>query len=145
MLTYEKKLEKQRLKYKKRKEKATLKSNANKYKKEIKEIENNYLEEPEWVEKWNTSKKLVYLLIINCTIIEIYSMIVMVHLQDLSALSVLITTIIGESLSYGIYCLKAFFSKKEEENLKFEREKFEDEVQDNELDDNYLTERESEE
>lgn len=134
----EKKLKKQELKYKKLKEKATLKSKANKYKKEIQEIKSEYTNEPEWKETWNTSKKLVYLLIVNCTLIEIYAMVMMGILKDLSALSVLITTVLGESISYGIYCLKAFYSKKEEEQLKFERDKFDKGELSIDLPENYL-------
>lgn len=80
------------------------------------------------LEKFTTSKLLMYLIFINCTVIEIYSMWIMYHLSDLSALSTLIGAVIGESLSYAVYCAKSFNDSKEEAKSKLERDKFLSEV-----------------
>ena len=135
MTSLERKTKRQQKRFQKRRDKARLKASKVKFKNEIYMIEHEDFKEPEWKERWTTSKKLMYLLIINCTVVEIYSMAAMIYLKDLSALSVLISTVIGESISYGIYCLKSYFSKKSEERLKFEREQGED---DESNDDVYL-------
>ena len=57
--------------------------------------------------KLSTTKRIVAFLIINFTIVEAYSLWVMVKLQDLSALSVLVTSVIGEVIAFAIYALKA--------------------------------------
>lgn len=74
--------------------------------------------------KITTTKILMYLILANCTVIEIYSMWVMYHFADLSALYSLIGAVIGESLSFAIYCFKSFNETKEEELLKLQRDKF---------------------
>ena len=66
----------------------------------------------------------MYLILINCTAVELYSMWIMYHLSDLSALYSLIGAVVGESLSYAIYCAKSFNETKEEVKTAFEREKF---------------------
>ena len=43
--------------------------------------------------------------------------------RDLSYLGVLITDIAAQAITYGIYCLKAYHGKKQEEQMKFEKEK----------------------
>jgi cytosine/uracil/thiamine/allantoin permease len=120
-MTYEAKLKRQEIIYKRKKDKARLKANKLKLKKEINDIINEQKGDIE-EEKVPTSKKIFYILFINCTILEIYSMWAMIHLNDLSALTTLISSIIGETMSYAIYCLKSYFGKKEEENMKFQRE-----------------------
>ena len=77
-----------------------------------------------------TSKLFMYLIVINCTIIEAYSMFVMIHFADLSSLSALMCAVIAESVSFAVYCAKAYFGKKGEvdaelkrEDMDFEREK----------------------
>ena len=52
--------------------------------------------------------KLCFLMIVaNCTVIELYSMIAMWHFGDLSALYSLIGAVVGESIAYVSYCAKA--------------------------------------
>ena len=81
--------------------------------------------------------------------VEIYSMWIMFTLQDLSALYSLIGAVIGESISYAIYCTKSFKENKEEAIISFEREKFDyekynmankDEEESDELDDEFIDE-----
>ena len=57
--------------------------------------------------KINTSKLLIGFIFINCVTVEIYSMWVMYVLSDLSALSVLMTAIIGETFAYAVYSIKS--------------------------------------
>ena len=75
--------------------------------------------------KLTTTKILMYFILLNCTIIEAYSMWVMYVLQDLSALYSLIGAVVGEALSYAVYCAKSFNDTKEECKSKLERDKFE--------------------
>lgn len=55
----------------------------------------------------STGKLLAFFLFANFTIVEIYSMVAMYKLMDLSSLSTLITCVIGEVLTYFIYSLKS--------------------------------------
>lgn len=73
--------------------------------------------------KIETHKFIAYYLFVVFNVILIYSMVAMWYLRDLSYLGVLITDIIGQILLYAIYCLKAYSGKKQEEQLKFEKEK----------------------
>lgn len=57
--------------------------------------------------KTTTTKLIVWFILINCTIVEIYSMWVMYKLMDLSALSTMITAIIGEAVTLAVYCVKS--------------------------------------
>lgn len=75
--------------------------------------------------KVSTTKLLMLFIFINCTVVEAYSMWVMYTLDDLSALYALIGAVITESISFAIYCVKAFNETKEEERIRLEREKFE--------------------
>ena len=106
-----------------RKEK--LKSENRKRKNELREVkqENRFISERR--KKLTTTKILMYYILINCTAIEIYSMVVMYLFQDLSALYSLIGAVIGESVSYAVYCAKSFNDTKEECKSKLERDKFE--------------------
>lgn len=71
-----------------------------------------------------TNKLLAIYLFILFNIIIIYVLAMMYIFKDLSYLGVLITDIAAQVLVYGIYCLKAYKAKKQEEYMKFEREKF---------------------
>lgn len=82
--------------------------------------------------KRTTTKVLMYFILINCTVVEIYSMIAMYLLADLSALYSLIGAVIGESIAYAIYCCKSFHETKEERRQDFEKEKWLSEVSCNE-------------
>lgn len=79
--------------------------------------------------KIQTSKILMGFILINCSIVEIYSMWLMVHLADLTPLSTLMGTVITESISYAIYCTKSFKESKEEATIALERDKFEASIQ----------------
>lgn len=57
--------------------------------------------------KISTTKRLVNFLFLNCTIVEIYALWAMTKMQDLSALSVLISAIIGEVIAFAIYSIKS--------------------------------------
>ena len=73
----------------------------------------------------STSKLMMTYIFVLCTIITIYAMIVMYLKEDLSALPVLITAIVGETISYAIYSVKAYKGKKSEVDAQLERDKFE--------------------
>ena len=70
------------------------------------------------------TKIIMTFIFINCTVIEIYSMIVMYILQDLSALSTLIGAVVGEAFAFAVYCVKSFLETKEEKKLEFEKEQY---------------------
>ena len=57
--------------------------------------------------KVSTTKLVMAYIIINCTIVEIYSMWVMVKLQDISGLYTLITSVIGETIAFLVYAVKS--------------------------------------
>lgn len=112
------KMRKQRLKNESMARKLELRKEKNRYKTQRKKIQ--------------TSKvivaSLMIFLLLNCIAVEIYSAVVMLVLQDLSALYVLIgaavTTVIGEILSFTIYAAKSFKETKAEKELEFEYHKF---------------------
>lgn len=54
-----------------------------------------------------TTKKLALYIFINCTIVEIYAMIVMFIFRDLSSLYTLISAIVTEGFGFAIYCYKS--------------------------------------
>ena len=58
---------------------------------------------------WTFSKKLMAFIIANCTIIEMYSLIVMWRFMDLSPLPVLITAVVGECVALVSYQVKSTF------------------------------------
>ena len=103
-----------------------------KKKSEIQVINSLYKTKKDFVKSrqstFTTSKFIFYLIFINCVVLEIYAMVAMYRLNDLSALSVLITAVIGESISFLIYSVKAYFAKRSEENMKFAKEKFKAEM-----------------
>lgn len=74
--------------------------------------------------KTTTTKRLIAYILINCTVIEVYSMAIMAYLRDLSALYTLIGAVVTESISFAVYCAKAFKETKEEAIMKLERDKF---------------------
>lgn len=116
--------EKNQEKYNKKMRKELLKSEERRRKNELAEIKSsNKPSKSERRKKMTTSKIIAYFIIINCTVVEMYSMWVMYQLADLSALYSLIGAVIGESITYAIYCAKSFKDTSSEETLKFEREK----------------------
>lgn len=54
-----------------------------------------------------TTKLIVFFILFNCTMIEVYSMWVMYKFMDLSALYSLITAVIGESITFIAYAAKS--------------------------------------
>ena len=53
--------------------------------------------------KMPTGKKLTIFLIGNLTLVEIYTLFIMYYLQDISALPVLITAVVGDVIALLIY------------------------------------------
>lgn len=70
-----------------------------------------------------TTKIIMAFLLINCTAVEIYSMVVMWKLQNLDALYSLITAVVTESISFAVYAAKSYNETKQEEIIKLERDK----------------------
>ena len=105
-------------------QKEDLKAHFREEKHKIKEMRNSNRYFAKRLEKFTTSKLLMYLIFLNCTVIEVYSMYVMYSLSDLSSLYSLIGAVCGESLSYAIYSAKAFSETKEEAKNQLERDKF---------------------
>lgn len=60
-------------------------------------------EKAKYKKKLTMQKKILIYITINCTIVQIYAMVVMFLLRDLSALYALITAVIGEAFSFFIY------------------------------------------
>ena len=74
-------------------------------------------------ENITTTKFFMIFILVNCSIIEIYSMVVMFVFNNLEPLSALIGAVIGESISFAIYCAKSYLGHKEEEIRKYENRK----------------------
>ncbi|MCD8013295.1 MAG: hypothetical protein LUG99_08985 [Lachnospiraceae bacterium] len=70
-----------------------------------------------------TTKIIMAFLLVNCTAVEVYSMVVMWKLQNLDALYSLITAVITESISFAVYAAKSYNETKQEEIIKLERDK----------------------
>ena len=73
--------------------------------------------------KAETSKLMAIYLFVIFNVILVYSLVAMWVFEDLTYLGVLITDIAAQVLLFGIYCLKAYKGKKQEELMKFEKEK----------------------
>lgn len=74
--------------------------------------------------KLETSKLLAVYLFFLLNVIIAYAMIAMWHFEDLGCLELLVSSIASEIVLYGIYCLKAYHGKKQEEKIKLDREKW---------------------
>ena len=57
--------------------------------------------------KMSTGKKLTIFLLVNFTIVEIYTLYIMYFLRDISALPSLITVVIGEVIALMVYQVKS--------------------------------------
>ena len=110
--------------YKEQKKKELIKKAKREQQIDIDEIKSQADPKADKKKKFTTTKLLMYIILFNCIAIEIYSMWVMYALRDLSALYSLIGAVIGESLSYAIYCAKSFNETKEEVKAALERDKF---------------------
>ena len=53
------------------------------------------------------SKKMLIYIVVNCTVVQVYAMVAMFVLQDQSALYALITAVVGETIAFFIYEIKA--------------------------------------
>ena len=53
------------------------------------------------------SKRMLIYIVVNCTVVQVYAMVAMFVLQDLSALYALITAVVGETIAFFIYEIKA--------------------------------------
>lgn len=111
--------------YEKNKKDALIRMENRRRKNEIREINEKEKTPKKQFKRTTTTKLLMYFIFTNCFMIEVYSMWVMVKLSDLSALYSLIGAVIGESLSFAIYCAKSFNETKEEERIRLERDMFE--------------------
>lgn len=69
-----------------------------------------------------TTKLLMAFIFLNCTVVEVYSMVAMWVMMDLSPLYSLITAVVTESLSFAVYAAKAYNETKQEELIKLQRE-----------------------
>lgn len=120
------------LRFHEKRSKEILKAERRRRKCELREIRRMYrrgdAEAEKRKKKRTTTKILMYFILLNCTIIEAYSMIVMYFLKDLSALYSLIGAVVGESVSYAIYCCKSFNDTKEEKRIALERDQWEEEL-----------------
>ena len=58
---------------------------------------------------WTFTKKLTAFIIANCTVIELYTLVVMWKMYDLSALPTLIAAVIGECCAMISYIVKSTF------------------------------------
>ena len=111
--------------YEKNKKYALIRMENRKRKNEIHEINKKEKRPKKQIKRTTTTKLLMYFIFTNCFMIEVYSMWVMVKLSDLAALYSLIGAVIGERLSFAIYCAKSFNETKEEERIRLERDMFE--------------------
>jgi hypothetical protein len=96
-----------------------------KRKAEIKKLDREYNPFHERISKLATHKVIMYFIFINCTVIEIYSMRVMIMFADLSALPTLMVAVITESISYAVYCAKSYSGTKQEKIQELDEKKFE--------------------
>ena len=109
-------------KYKAGMRKALLNAQERSRKKEIKSLSKKVTIPALDRQDMTSSKLFMIIILVNCSIIEIYSMWAMYKLKNLEALPGLITAVIGESISYFIYCAKSYFGKKEEGRLNLDRD-----------------------
>lgn len=72
--------------------------------------------------KIETSKKFAIYLIILFSLLIIFSMIMMWEKGSDEHLASLISSVVGQLSTYGIYCTKAYKSKQSEEYLKYQKE-----------------------
>ena len=70
-----------------------------------------------------TTKQLMLFIVINCSVIEIYTMVVMIIFKDLSALTALISAVVSESFSFMVYCVKSYLENRSEKNHEYDMEK----------------------
>ena len=116
-------LEKINKRYEKKRRRALIKLEIRKRKYQLRKINKEY-KVIKKKKKRQTTKIIIAFILCNCTIVEIYSMFVMLYLKDLTALYSLIGAVVGESISFAVYCVKSYKETKEEAINKLERDKF---------------------
>ena len=121
--------------------KELLKSENRRRRNEIERIKQRNKEKPK--NYFTATKLFMYFIFINCTAVEIYSMVIMYLFQDLSALTTLIGTVIGESITFAVYCAKSYHETKEEALMQLERDKFEVEASAGICEDEYIDNEET--
>lgn len=105
---------------------AVLKAKKQRRKEELKEISTIYGSNRKKVfDMSTTTKQIIFFLLLNCTVVEVYSMLVIWRFGDLSALPALITAAVTETITFAVYCVKSYLETKSEKNLEFETKKLE--------------------
>jgi len=89
---------------------------------EIKQIKKGNKEKKE-KKKIQTTKIIIGFILVNCTIVEIYAMVLIYMFADLDSLAALITAVLAESLSFAVYSLKSYKETNAEEMISLERER----------------------
>ena len=112
-------------KYDEKLRKAYIQSKKREYELAIKEINRMNRNSKKVTDSLTTSKFFMLFILMNCTVIEIYSMVTMFVFNDLSSLSSLIVAVVTESISYAVYSAKAYKGKKSEVEAELERDRFE--------------------
>ena len=106
-----------------------IKARKQRRKQELRDISSIYgSKRKKLIDMSTTTKQLMFFLLINCSVVEIYSMIAIWRFGDLSALPALITAVITETISFSVYCIKSYLETKSEKSLEFENKKFDHEV-----------------
>jgi hypothetical protein len=119
-------------KYDKKREKAIKKAKKKKEKQEIKDIMTDYgpaKPEKRAIDLSTTTKQIMAFIVINCTVVELYAMVVMYKFQDLTTLDALVSAVVAETVSFMAYCLKSYFETKTEREHSLEVDKFNYECQ----------------
>ena len=84
------------------------------------------------------TKKLIVFIVINCAVIEAYSMFVMFYFKDLSTLEALMSAVISETVAFLIYCVKSYFETKAEKSNDLEYYKIDNQLDNNGNHENYI-------
>lgn len=137
-------------KFDKKCRKAVIKAVKKREKQELKEIKKKYgiiKVKNKKIDLSTTTKQIMLFLILNCTLIELYSMYVMYKFQDLTTLDALISAVVAETVAFLVYCIKSYFENKSSKNYDLEMYKYNsdnniDMNQENDLDNNesYISE-----
>lgn len=122
-------------KYTKLIEKAKEKNVSKKYKMLLKQEKNKYKRKFH-LSKPQTTKVIVTYLFLLLNAIIVFACVSMWHFGDLSYLGVLISDIAAQVVVFGIYAVKAYFGKKQEESVKLERDRIGIDYISNELNSN---------
>lgn len=107
--------------------KAIISAKKKRRRQELKQIKRVYgpRKQEHSIDLSTTTKQLMMFVFINCTIIEVYSMIAMLIASDLSALSTLVTSVVAEAFAFAIYCTKSYFETRSQKENELELKKME--------------------